>query len=136
MDDAQPLVLVVDDDESIRRSLRWLLVSAGYSVATFSSGTDMLEHRPPEQPAVLLMDVRMPDMTGLEVKEQLSKMGRDMVTIFRDRVQEMAKKGMTLQQIKAARPSLEYDGIYGATTGNWTTDRFLETVYRDVTRAK
>ncbi len=82
MDDAQPLVLVVDDDESIRRSLRWLLVSAGYSVATFSSGTDMLEHRPPEQPAVLLMDVRMPDMTGLEVKEQLSKMGRDMVTIF------------------------------------------------------
>jgi len=43
---------------------------------------------------------------------------------------------MTLQQIKAARPSLEYDGIYGATTGNWTTDRFLETVYRDVTRAK
>jgi len=82
MVDAQPLVLVVDDDESIRRSLRWLLVSAGYSVATFSSGTDMLEHRPPEQPAVLLMDVRMPDMTGLEVKEQLSKMGRDIVTIF------------------------------------------------------
>ena len=82
MDDAQPLVLVVDDDESVRRSLRWLLISAGYSVATFSSGTDMLEHRPPEQPAVLLMDVRMPDMTGLEVKDQLAKMGRDMVTIF------------------------------------------------------
>ncbi len=61
---------------------------------------------------------------------------RDMVTIIRDRVQAMAKKGMTLQQIKAARPSLEYDGLYGATTGNWTTDRFLETVYRDVTRAQ
>ena len=57
---------------------------------------------------------------------------RDMVTIIRDRVQEMVKKGMTLEQIKAARPSLEYDGIYGATTGNWTTDMFLETVYRDV----
>jgi FixJ family two-component response regulator len=82
MDDAQPLVLVVDDDESVRRSLRWLLISAGYSVATFSSGMDMLEHRPPEQPAVLLMDVRMPDMTGLEVKDQLSRMGRDIVTIF------------------------------------------------------
>ena len=82
MDDAQPLVLVVDDDESVRRSLRWLLISAGYSVATFSSGTDMLEHRPPDQPAVLLMDVRMPDMTGLEVKDQLARMGRDMVTIF------------------------------------------------------
>jgi glyoxylase-like metal-dependent hydrolase (beta-lactamase superfamily II) len=61
---------------------------------------------------------------------------RDMVTIIRDRVQEMAKKGMTLQQIKAARPSLEYDGLYGATMGNWTTDRFLETVYRDVSGQK
>jgi hypothetical protein len=61
---------------------------------------------------------------------------RDMVTIIRDRVQEMAKKGMTLPQIKAARPSLEYDGLYGATTGNWTTDRFLETVYRDVSGQK
>ena len=57
---------------------------------------------------------------------------RDMVTIIRDRVHEMAKKGMTLQQIKAARPSLEYDGIYGATTGPWTTDMFLETIYREV----
>ena len=82
MDDLQPLVLVVDDDESVRRSLRWLLVTAGYSVATFNSGTDMLEHRPPEQPAVLLMDVRMPDMSGLEVKEELARLGRDMVTIF------------------------------------------------------
>jgi glyoxylase-like metal-dependent hydrolase (beta-lactamase superfamily II) len=61
---------------------------------------------------------------------------RDMVTIVRDRVQEMAKKGMTLQQVRAARPSLEYDGIYGATTGGWTTDMFLETIYREVSKAK
>lgn len=81
MDDVQPLVVVVDDDESVRRALRWLLMTAGYSVATFSSGADMLEHRP-DQPACLLIDIRMPDMTGLEVKEELMKMGRDMVTIF------------------------------------------------------
>ena len=61
---------------------------------------------------------------------------RDMVTIIRDRVQEMAKRGMTVQQIKAARPSLEYDGLYGATTGNWTTDMFLETVYRETSVRK
>ena len=61
---------------------------------------------------------------------------RDMVTIVRDRVQEMARKGMTLQQVKAARPSLEYDGIYGATTGEWTTDMFLETVFREVSSRK
>jgi glyoxylase-like metal-dependent hydrolase (beta-lactamase superfamily II) len=59
---------------------------------------------------------------------------RDMVTIIRDRVQEMAKKGMSLQQVKAARPSLEYDGIYGSTTGEWTTDMFLETVYREIAK--
>jgi cyclase len=58
------------------------------------------------------------------------------VTIVRDRVQEMAMKGMTVQQVKAARPSLEYDGLYGATSGEWTTDMFLETVYREVSRRK
>jgi len=61
---------------------------------------------------------------------------RDMVTIVRDRVQEMAVKGMTVQQIKAAHPTLEYDGLYGSTTGEWTTDMFLDTIYREVTRGK
>jgi cyclase len=55
---------------------------------------------------------------------------RDMVTIIRDRVQEMMKKGMTLPQIKAARPTSDYDGRYGATSGFWTTDLFVEAVYR------
>jgi len=57
---------------------------------------------------------------------------RDMVTIIRDRVRDMAQKGMTAQQVKAARPSLEYDGIYGATSGEWTTDMFLDVVFREV----
>ena len=57
---------------------------------------------------------------------------RDMVTIVRDRVQEMVKKGMTLAQIKAARPSLEYDGLYGSGSGAGSTDAFLEAVYRGV----
>src|SRR5262249_47616408 len=46
---------------------------------------------------------------------------RNMVAIIRDRVQDMIQKGMTLQQVKAAKPSLEYDGLYGATSGPWTT---------------
>jgi glyoxylase-like metal-dependent hydrolase (beta-lactamase superfamily II) len=54
---------------------------------------------------------------------------RDMVTIIRDRVRDMAKKGMTLQQIKAAKPSLEYDGIYGMKPGPGSTEAFLDTVY-------
>jgi cyclase len=61
---------------------------------------------------------------------------RDMVTIIRDRVQDMAKKGMTLAQMKTARPSLDYDGLYGATTGEWTTEMFLEAIFREVSGRK
>lgn len=55
---------------------------------------------------------------------------RDMVTIIRDRVRAMVEKGMTLEQVKAARPTLDYDGRWGATSGFWTTDMFIEAVYR------
>jgi len=82
MDDVQPLVLIVDDDESVRRSLRWLLAAAGYAVATFESGTEMLEQGSAAEAACLLLDVCMPDMTGLEVKEALARDGHDLVTVF------------------------------------------------------
>ena len=57
---------------------------------------------------------------------------RDMVTIIRDRVQDMIKKGMTLEQVKAAKPTRDYDPRYGATTGFWTTDMFVEAVYKSL----
>ena len=59
---------------------------------------------------------------------------RDMVTILRDRIQDMVKKGMTLDQVKAAKPTADYDGRYGATSGPWTTDMFIEAVYKTVPR--
>jgi cyclase len=57
---------------------------------------------------------------------------RDMVTIVRDRVQDMVSRKMTLAQVKAARPSRDYDAEYGAASGAWTTDMFVEAVYRGV----
>jgi cyclase len=57
---------------------------------------------------------------------------RDMVTIVRDRIQLMRSKRMTLDQVKAARPTMDYDGVYGATAGSWTTEMFIEAVYRTV----
>ena len=57
---------------------------------------------------------------------------RDMVTIIRDRVADLVKKGLTLDQVKAAKPSRDYDGDYGATSGSWTTDMFIEAVYRTI----
>ena len=59
---------------------------------------------------------------------------RDMVTIIRDRVQDMIGRGITLQQVKSAGPTMDYDGLYGATSGSWTTDRFVEAVYRSLSR--
>jgi len=61
---------------------------------------------------------------------------RDMVTIIRDRVADLAKKGLTLQQVKAARPSRDYDAEYGADTGFWTTEMFVEAVYRTINDKK
>ncbi|MET0213556.1 MAG: hypothetical protein ABW292_11160, partial [Vicinamibacterales bacterium] len=52
-----------------------------------------------------------------------------MVTIVRDRLQDMIARGMTLEQIKAARPTRDYDPVYGSTTGSWTTDMFIEAAY-------
>ena len=57
---------------------------------------------------------------------------RDMVTIIRDRIQAMIKKGMSLEQVKAARPTRDYDPRYGATSGSWTTDMFVEAAYRSL----
>ena len=59
---------------------------------------------------------------------------RDMLTIVRDRVQDLIAKGRTLAEVKAASPTLDYDGRYGATAGPWTTDLFIEAVYRDLDR--
>jgi cyclase len=55
---------------------------------------------------------------------------RDMLTIIRDRVEDLITKGRTLEQVKAANPSGDYDTEYGSTTGPWTTANFIEAVYR------
>ena len=57
---------------------------------------------------------------------------RDMVTIIRDRIQAMIDAGMTLEQVQAARPSRDYDGIYEAEPGGARAEMFVENVYRDL----
>jgi hypothetical protein len=59
---------------------------------------------------------------------------RNMVAIIRDRIQALIDQGKTLDQVKAARPTLDYDGIYGSASGVWTTDMFIEAVYRSLTQ--
>ena len=59
---------------------------------------------------------------------------RDMVTIIRDRIQDMVKRGMTLAQVRTANPTLEYDGLYGNAPG-WSKDQFVEAVFNSLKRA-
>jgi cyclase len=61
---------------------------------------------------------------------------REMVTIIRDRIVDMIKKGMTLQQVKASRPTQDYDPLYGTSTGFWTTDMFVEAAYKSLSQKK
>jgi glyoxylase-like metal-dependent hydrolase (beta-lactamase superfamily II) len=60
---------------------------------------------------------------------------RNMATIIRDRIKEYVKRGMTLEQVKAAKPTLDYDTRYGSDTGFWTTSMFVETIYKQMAEA-
>ena len=57
---------------------------------------------------------------------------RDMVTIIRDRIRSMVETGMTLRQVQAAKPTADYDGRYGATSGRWTTEQFVAAAYESL----
>ena len=57
---------------------------------------------------------------------------RDMVTIIRDRIKSMIDMGMTLRQVQAAKPTADYDGRYGATSGIWTTEQFVAAAYESL----
>jgi hypothetical protein len=59
-----------------------------------------------------------------------------MLVMIRDRVQDLKKRGMAAAQVKAARPTLDFDGRYGTTTGPWTTDMFVDAVYRTLPEKK
>ncbi len=73
--ESPPTVYVVDDDVDIRDSISMLLVAAGYEVQLFSEPSDFLDRFPTEGRGCLLFDVRMPNMTGIELYEQLLNAG-------------------------------------------------------------
>jgi cyclase len=61
---------------------------------------------------------------------------REMAIIVRDRIQDMVNRGMTLDQVRAAKPTRDYDPVYGSTTGFWTTEMFVDAVYKTLTPTK
>jgi FixJ family two-component response regulator len=69
---AVPVIAIVDDDASVRRSLHRVVEAAGYTVATFASGREFLEWLPTSQAACLVLDVHMDEMSGFDLQERLA----------------------------------------------------------------
>ena len=77
-----PVVFVVDDDTAVRESLDSLIRSVGLRVETFSSAHEFLRHELPDVPACLVLDVRMPGQSGLDLQHELGAKDRTIPIIF------------------------------------------------------
>jgi FixJ family two-component response regulator len=77
-----PLIAVVDDDAAIRDAIQSLLRSVGFRAAVFASAEEFLQATPPPAPACMIVDVRMPRMSGLELQQRLAAAHRALPTIF------------------------------------------------------
>jgi len=82
MVDATPTVLVVDDDPALRQSVGLLLESVGLNARLFASITDFLQFDPPDGPSCLVLDVRLPGQSGLDLQRELAATDRQLPIIF------------------------------------------------------
>jgi RNA polymerase sigma factor (sigma-70 family) len=77
-----PLIYILDDDASVRTSLERLMRSVGWEARSFPSAAEFLGHRPEDRPSCLVVDVRMPGLSGLDLQESLSALGWAAPLIF------------------------------------------------------
>ena len=96
--DARPIVFIIDDDESVRRGLERLLRSDGLDVESFASSKQFMARGVPERPACILLDLRLPGASGLEVQENLVRARQDTPIIF---MSGYADVGSSVRALKA-----------------------------------
>ena len=82
MPDAKPTVLVIDDDPDLRASVGRLLRSVGLEAQLFASISDFLKSNPPDGPTCLVLDVRLPAQSGLDLQRELAAANRELPIIF------------------------------------------------------
>lgn len=82
MNDYRPTVFIVDDDPAVRESMTMLMASAGLAARSFASGTDFLEAFQVGTAGCLVLDVRMPGISGTELQDRLDRMGADLPIVF------------------------------------------------------
>jgi FixJ family two-component response regulator len=98
MTDLDPIVFVIDDDVSVRDAIRKLISSVGLRVETFGSTREFLSSRRLDAPACLVLDVRLPDVSGLEFQRELAEAGVNIPIIF---ITGHADVAMSVRAMKA-----------------------------------
>lgn len=73
--DSKPTIYIVDDDDGIRKALTLLITTMGYNAIPFARPTEFLKNFDPNQHGCLVLDVRMPEMSGLEIQQRLNRLG-------------------------------------------------------------
>jgi FixJ family two-component response regulator len=94
----EPTVFVVDDDPAMRNSLRWLIESVGLTVAAYATAEEFLERYDPSHPGCLVLDVRMPGMSGLDLQDVLAQRRIGIPTIV---ITGHAEVAMAVRAVKA-----------------------------------
>ena len=97
MDQKDITVFIVDDDESVRRALKRLIKVAGFKAKTFGSAREFLDSGHYQSTGVLVLDVRMPGMSGLELQKHLTDSGSDMPIIFITAHEDIQARHMALE---------------------------------------
>jgi FixJ family two-component response regulator len=131
--DPEAIVYVVDDDASVRRATERLVRAAGLTVRTFASAREFLDHPRPDAPACLVLDVRMPGQSGLELQDEIARSAEPLPIIF---VTGHGDIPMTVRAMKAGavefmtKPYREAD-LLGAICGAIERDRAARRDRRD-----
>jgi FixJ family two-component response regulator len=118
-----PVIFVVDDDPSVRRSLTRVMTSAGYAVEAFASAREFLAREPFVGPCCVVLDVRMPGLTGLDLQEALAGAGHRMPIVF------ITGHGDISMSVKAMK-----GGAVDFLTKPFDVENLLDAIQRAVTK--
>ena len=119
---AKPLIAVVDDDRSVLKSLARMLRLAGYAVETFCSAGEFLAALPASPPQCLVLDVHMPEMSGLELQERLAAQDTCVPVIF-----------MTAHDTPQTRERARHAGSFGLLMKPFANEALLQAIQEAIT---
>jgi two-component system response regulator FixJ len=110
------IAYIVDDEDSIRRSISFMLKTSGYRVATFATGAAFLKEVKHLEPGCVLLDIRMPDIDGLQVQEAMIERGIAMPIVFLTGHGDVATavKVMKLGAVELIEKPFEKEAVLGA----------------------